>query len=205
MIDARFRPIETWPNKPTLRQVSAPFRTIYSNTLDLLEKELGYLGAKNIVIQAYFELKQIRNDGWPHSGSSPTKSGIIVSFESKRGAMSFPCDRFTKWHDNIRAIALGMEALRKIDRYGITTGSEQYKGWAQLPAGPPKMSAGDAAAFIANYASGVTPMTLMTHASAYREAYRIAARACHPDTGGNQTMATRLSEAKSILDTYHGL
>jgi hypothetical protein len=39
------------------------------------------------------------------------------------------------WQHNVRAIALGLEALRKVDRYGITRRGEQYAGWKALPAG----------------------------------------------------------------------
>jgi hypothetical protein len=34
---------------------------------------------------------------------------------------------------NVRAIALALEALRKVDRYGVTKRGEQYAGWKALP------------------------------------------------------------------------
>jgi hypothetical protein len=40
------------------------------------------------------------------------------------------------WRDNLRAIALGLEALRAVNRYGITRGiGEQYAGFLQLTTG----------------------------------------------------------------------
>lgn len=49
-------------------------------------------------------------------------------------AYQFAVDTFVHWQDNLRAIALGMEALRKVARYGIVKGNEQYSGWKQLTA-----------------------------------------------------------------------
>lgn len=40
-------------------------------------------------------------------------------------------------HANLHAIALGLEALRAVDRHGITSSAEQYAGFAQLTAGGP--------------------------------------------------------------------
>ena len=46
--------------------------------------------------------------------------------------MSYPCDKYSNWQANLRAIALSLEALRAEDRYGVTRRAEQYKGWAKL-------------------------------------------------------------------------
>jgi hypothetical protein len=52
---------------------------------------------------------------------------------------------------NARAIALGLEALRKVDRYRITKRGERYTGWSALPPATPmgaaKMTADDALEF----------------------------------------------------------
>ncbi len=134
MLDVRFRPITLWPRKETAGRISAPFVAPYTKTLDLLEYELGKLKARDIVIQADFAMADLSNDGQPRSGKFPRSPRVILSFEGSKGALSIPCDRFISWTDNIRAIALSLEALRKVDRYGITVSDEQYRGWAQLPA-----------------------------------------------------------------------
>ncbi|UAK40355.1 molecular chaperone DnaJ [Gordonia bronchialis] len=59
---------------------------------------------------------------------------MILSVNSMKGHLSFPCDKFVTWQENLRAIALALEALRKVERYGITPNNEQYRGWQQLPA-----------------------------------------------------------------------
>ncbi len=182
MIDARFVPVDTWPGKKTqsYNRRRSPFRAAYAKTLDLLEYELAKLNAKDILIQAYLDRADIRNDGWPRSSARPKEPGIIVTFQSNgSSAMSFPCDRFDGWEDNLRAVALTLESLRAADRYGVTGNREQYRGFAALP--PKSDGRGAAVSFIAR----VTGWPESQVKSDPQGAYRIAARACHPDTGGS--------------------
>jgi hypothetical protein len=51
MLDARFRPLEKWTRQPGLEGRRAPFKTKYAKTLDVLEHELGKLGAIDIAIR----------------------------------------------------------------------------------------------------------------------------------------------------------
>lgn len=60
---------------------------------------------------------------------------IAVVAASRAPQMRFRCATFHTWQDNVRAIALGMEALRKVERYGITELDQQYAGFMQLNAG----------------------------------------------------------------------
>jgi hypothetical protein len=137
MLNAQFRPLEHWPGERNKYRKDSTFRATYPKTLDELENELSKIRAKEIIIQVEgLTRDDIRNDGWPRSGNWKNGyggPGVIVSFESPKGAMSFPCDKFRDWQDNLRAIAKSLEALRMVDRYGVTRGNEQYKGWAQLP------------------------------------------------------------------------
>jgi hypothetical protein len=134
MIEARFVPIDKWPGKRTIARLDDRFRSNYISTLDLLESELRHLRAKDVVIQAGFTRGQLRNDGWPKAGERPKDPGIVISFESPKGPLSFPCDRYTDFQANMRAIALSLEALRAVDRYGVTRQAEQYRGWQQITA-----------------------------------------------------------------------
>jgi|SoiMethySBSTD1v2_1073268.scaffolds.fasta_scaffold5892147_1 hypothetical protein len=70
MIDCRFKPISAWPSKPTPKgNRRHRFRAAWSNTLDLLEFELGKLRAQDITVEAFFQPAEIRNDGWPKSSA----------------------------------------------------------------------------------------------------------------------------------------
>ena len=141
-MNARFVPVETWPGdkRRLYQRRPSPFRGTWKNTLSTLDRELSHLGAREVLVQGYFRLEDIRLDGWPRSGASPSEPGVIVSFTTKNGDLSFPCDTYTQWPDNLRAIALGLAALRAGERYGVTRRNEQYKGWAKLRPAPTQMS-----------------------------------------------------------------
>ena len=210
MIDARFVPLTRWPGvaTPPAKQRAARFEASYSATLDLLERELRALTAQDIVVQAWFTWEQIRDDGWPRSAANPSQSGLILSFTVRKvvnhkmtvTALSFPCDTFDTFDDNLRAIALTLEALRKIDRYGVTQGNQQYTGWKQLPAQDTNnngsMSRGDAIAFIAMHSG----MSMHGAEIDLQYAYRTAARKLHPDSGdGDHELFVKLQKAKEVL------
>jgi hypothetical protein len=187
MIDARFKPIERWVGAPTpdWKRQSSRFKAGWSQTLDLLEKELSHLRAKDITIEGYFQAREIRNDGWPKSSARPTQPGIVLSFETKRGRMVMPCDRFKDWEANLRAIALTLEHLRAVERYGVTTEEqEQYTGWLRLPAASKADEVTSCATVLARHAL-LAPTLVGVLASDFeqaRSAYRTAARYTHPDT-----------------------
>jgi hypothetical protein len=136
MREFAFRPIEHWPPEfSRTRNFSDPFRAGYSDTLELLDRELSRLSAWRVVIQLALSESDLRRDGLPRAHAVPRHPGVIVSFDSKHGPLRYGTDAFPHWQSNLRAIALGLEALRKVDRYGIGKRGEQYAGWKQLEAG----------------------------------------------------------------------
>ena len=194
-----FRPIDNWPRQKNKRPQKSRFRSRYSDTLELLEKELRQIDARKIVIQIDLPESQIRNDGLPYSKARPVFQGVILSFESKHGPLRYLTDSFNDWQENLRAIALGLVALRKVDRYGITKRGEQYKGWKQLPAGKDAIiDVHDAAEFISKYSS-FTPLDILTNEELCKRAYREAALVLHPDKGGDKNMFVLLQNAKKLL------
>lgn len=194
-----FRPIDNWPRQKNKRPQSSRFRSRYSDTLELLEKELRQIDARKVVIQIDVPESQIRNDGLPYSKARPVFQGVILSFESKHGPLRYLTDSFNDWQENIRAIALGLESLRKVDRYGITKRGEQYKGWRQLMAGTEAISdVNEAAEFISKH-SGFKPADILTNVELCKRAYREASRILHPDKGGDAKLFGLLVKAKGLL------
>lgn len=134
-MNVRFRPIDTGPGPQTSQRRYSQFTATESATWELLKRELAKLGARDIVIQVALREDQIRLDGWPRSGVTPTHPGVIVAFDSRYGPLKYATDTFVRYPENLRAIALGLESLRRVDRYGITKRGEQYTGWRALEAG----------------------------------------------------------------------
>jgi hypothetical protein len=170
--------------------------------LALLEKELRHLGARGILVQCYIDPSDIRDDGWPRSSARvPKDPGIVVSFHNRKGeSLSFPCDTYDSWEDNLYAIALSLEALRSVDRYGVTRSEEQYQGWKRL-ASPGRENHLDSTWAIGHLAhlAETTVSALRGNRAAIDLAYRSAVRKCHPDTGGSTEAFQMLQQAMNLL------
>lgn len=192
MIDARFVYLPR-PNK--LGDETCRFRSSYSQTLRLLEKELNHLGAAAVVVQAGYRL--VRNDGWPFSNAKPDHPAVILQFQTGRDTLTFRAATYTSFDDNLRAIAMTLSALRAIDRYGVVQG-QQYAGFKQLGSPPPDqpMTKHQAFAWL-SFTSGHTDL----HSSREKldAAYRQACKANHPDTGGSHEQFLKVQEAYRIL------
>lgn len=136
------------------------------------------------MIQLDLTDSEIRLDGLPRATAKPASPMVIVSFESRHGPLRYMTDVFLDWKANLRAIALGLEALRKVDRYGITKRGEQYRGWAALPAGADEeiSTPEQAARFISEYSWQTIEAD--TPAEEIIFAYRRAAKRLHPDVAG---------------------
>lgn len=204
MTHLSIRPITIWPGelRTSNQRIRSPFSSTYSSTLILLDRELHLLRATTAVVQLAVNEGQVRRDGKLRAAAYPDHPGVILSFDTKAGHFRYAADRFTHWHDNLRAIVLGLEALRKIERYGIGSGTEQYTGFLQLETGPqPIMTYDDAVAFVAHAAGVSRARVRWTDPDSRAATYRAAARALHPDSpGGSHDLFQRLQEAKRLLD-----
>ncbi len=193
MLDCRFKPIDAWQGKatPAYNRKKSPFKAKWSQTLDLLERELNYLHAKDIIIDGYFRYTDLRNDGWPKSLAQPSQPGVVLSFDTKRGRMNMPCDSYTDWEANLRAIALTLECLRTVERYGVTSDlQEQYTGWLKLPAVSAQDEALEHAKTLCRFADRADSLptlsaALLTDPALFEQVWKEAVKKTHPDTGGN--------------------
>lgn len=184
MIAVTFRPLR-WdgPKTPADDRRQSPFRAGFKQTLDLLDIELWHLDARDVVVELDIAESDLRRDGWPRATARPAFPGVRLAFASKHGPLIYATDSCAFWQDNLRSIALGLEALRAVDRYGVTKRGEQYRGWAALPAAPAAGTKDAAAAEVGRLAGWDTSLDWMDP-SVVRLAVRKAARRCHPDTGG---------------------
>jgi hypothetical protein len=127
------RPVGTGPTR------YSPFRASWSQTVELLAKELRAHGARQTVLEVDLREQDIRLDGLPRAGRNAPTPGIVLSFKATAVSgtpdLRYEVCEFTTWQDNMRAVALGLQALRAVDRYGVTKRGEQYAGWKQLAAG----------------------------------------------------------------------
>lgn len=213
MLQYQFRPISMWPGPKTPSRKRAAFRAGFNDTLKLLERELHHLQGNAVVIEAEVDEKQVRRDGMLYADARPRGPGVILSFSSRYGPLRYPCDRYSDWRDNVRAIALALEALRAVDRYGVTRRAEQYTGWKALPpatsSGDGEMGPLDAAEWlIAKYSEVMGCAGRICHRESLCEdadlrgrLYRELAKKMHPDIqGGSHEAFKALTRAMRAFE-----
>jgi len=198
---ATFRSLLVWPHPQTRDRRRSPFRATWSQTLRLLQREVRHLDGRAVMIAAGFREGDIRRDGWPRSDARvPPHPGVEVSFDSRHGRLVYATDACTDWQDNVRSIALGLEALRAVDRYGVTRRGEQYAGWRELSSGSGLASAESAWKILTDAAGEATIRSDET--DDLEGLYRRAARATHPDSATGS--AERFVQVKAAYDFLKG-
>lgn len=197
------RPLGVWPQERTEEPEASKFRAPWTTTVESLSRELRHLDPERVILEMEFRPTQLRADGLPRADARPGSDAVILRIEVEEGQwLTYPCDTFTDWRDNVRAIALTLEKLRDIDRYGVSKRKEQYRGWAQIPAqtgADPLYSVDGAAAFLAKY-SGMEAGAIREFQSARDVARKKAIARMHPDAGGTREEWERLQRALKVLD-----
>lgn len=207
MIKFQIEAMPRWPYPETEHRKPSPFRADYDATLGLLRSELEELGASGAVaLRVVGDANDVRRDGMLRARANITHPGIAVSFTSKFGPLTYPCDTFITWRNsgahwqaNLRAVALGLEKLRALDRYGIAGRGEQYAGWRAIeaPASALMTSAAQARTFLIDI---VGPRV----SQGDDQLVRLAIRRVHPDAGGTTELLASVLEAGKILGVRNG-
>lgn len=84
-----------------------------------IEAEVKRFGGKDLIISTNLEL---RLDGLPRSGQrQPEDPGVAIYFHRNRQDVAIACDQYRTVHDNLWALSLTLDALRRIERYGSPT------------------------------------------------------------------------------------
>lgn len=215
----RFRPIERWTGTRRTPKRSQ-FKVSAGRTQHELACELAAIGVRSCVIQADIDESDIRLDGMPRANARQRTPRVVVGFEHpQQGAVSFPSGKYDRLWCNVRAVVKTLEALRAVDRHGVTQRAEQYTGWKQLPSGG-DLSRGaivtgsfasvEAAARFLLETARATPVEasvrrVIDEPDGLKWAYDGAARRAHPDlsTGSDAVMA-KVNAARDMIRTHGG-
>lgn len=197
-VNVTFRPIEEWPTpggrrSPEKRQRSR-FEAHWSATLELLRYELGRLGADAVVIRLDLTDKDIRLDGWPRANSRPGHPGVVVEWQIGEAWYGRANDLYDDWHSNARVIALTLEALRAVERWGAVSG-EQYEGM-RLEIEAPRSGALEAKRILAHHAGVISDIW---EDMDIKIVYRMAVQNTHPDAGGSAEAFNEVQDAWRVL------
>ena len=165
--DGRFRELSVW------------------EAVTRLQGEIDRLGGRNVILSTNIET---RMDGLPRSDRpEPRDPGVAVYFDFRKQKTVLASDKWDRVADNIAALAGHIEALRAIERYGVGTLEQAFRGYRQLE----DFTEGVPWRRVLGFKDEV-PVTLDLAISKYRE----LAKQYHPDVaGGDDAQMSQLTAA----------
>jgi hypothetical protein len=176
-----------WPRTPRAQRQRARFASrgqtlSVADGLKRLSAEVDRLGARYALVSSNVE---VRLDGWPRSGQpEPADVGVALYFQLHGQARVLACDRWTRVADNLAAIAQHIDALRRIDRYGVGTMAQAFAGYTALPA--------QASPWWTVLEFADRPTSL----AAVEQRHTELARRHHPDRGGSLDTMAKINAAR---------
>jgi len=161
------------------------FKTGFQDARNKLSAEIARMGGSKVVISTNVPL---RNDGFPRANApDPKDAGVAVYFKYKGKDMVFACDKYHYTRENIYAIAMTIDALRGIERWGASDMMERaFAGFQGLPA---VASQPWREVLYLNSIDCPTRDEIET-------AYRMLAKKHHPDLGGDRDQFERVTQAR---------
>jgi len=198
----QIEPIGTWARPITKNRASRHrFSASWYNTMELLTSEIEKLGVRGVIaVRIDVQRGDIRLDGMLRANARVDFPGVVVSFESRYGPLSYATDEYNSWQANVRAIALSLQALRAVDRYGVSKSGEQYAGWRAIESGKSAVwSSKDEAV------QWLRSLTAAWGALDIERMLRVAGGICHPDRhDGDRAMWDRYDAARQLLEGHRG-
>lgn len=152
--------------------------TVASACADIAN-EVRMLQGRDLVISTNLAL---RIDGLPRSGQpAPSDPGAAVYFRRPRlvtgsQRLAFACDKYRVIEQNLRSIAMHLNALRGMERWGVGTRDQAFAGYTALPLRSDRTWW--------QVLGAVTSINTVEDLVAH---YRDAAKRTHPDAGGSDT------------------
>lgn len=182
-----------WPRSKTRTRHGSMSRKFAANR-DAVLKQIALLGGRDVVISSNLSL---RRDNLPYAGQAqPDDRGVAVYFTLNGESQCIPCDKWDNVEQNLRAVAMTVEALRGIERWGAKEMvNAAFRGFKALPA----------ATIVTPYQSRLWHEVLEVSPDASPETIKAAYKAhlmkAHPDKGGT---AERFQEIQKAFKEAYG-
>lgn len=107
-------------------------RVTIAQAIERLDKQLRMLGATSPILSTNVSLGR---RGEPLSSrGEPQDPGAACYFQLKGKPRVLACDTWDRVADNIAAIAAHIDAMRRIERYGVGNLEQAFAGYDALPA-----------------------------------------------------------------------
>lgn len=187
-----------WPDaqpRVATRRDSA-FKVSFARARDQAVAELRLLGARNVIISTNVPL---RLDGLPYADMSEPKDPAVAVYFDRQvydaeqkayRSISYviACDTYRRVRENLRAVGATVEALRSIQRHGVSSMLEQaFRGFAALPPAGREVPWWEVLGVTEDATSAVVT-------AAFHELARIH----HPDVGGDTERMKEINHAYAL-------
>lgn len=169
-----------WPITPTYQRGTPKFRTTIESALRELQTEVKMLGGTDLVLSSNYTL----------GVSNPKEPGVVAYFIYNKNRVAIPCDRWLRIENNVKAIALTINAMRGMERWGAKHMIEaMFTGFKQLPPSSKRDW------WVVLGFGRPTGRPDASSDSAISDRYRSLAQQKHPDRGGSNADMVELNAA----------
>jgi hypothetical protein len=153
-----------------------------------LRSEIARLAARDLIVSTNLPVRQ---DGGLYADYMKRKiddPGVAIYFRYKGKDVAMCCDQFPTVWENIYALGKGIEALRGMDRWGVSEFMDRaFTGFTALPESSPIVQAN-----IWDVLGLAVKPESVDHVHA---AYKAQAKKRHPDAGGTTQLFQELQDA----------
>jgi len=191
----------SWPAgyPRTKSRQASKFKVTPGAAIDSLVSELEKLAGKNCLPVISSNVRVSTRTGQMYADQASDKiedPGVAVYFQHKGTQVVLCCDKWNTAAENVRAIALTINAMRGMDRWAVSDIlNRMFTGFKALPE----------KGTIDNIWT-VLDMQPTKHKSAIHDRYRLLSMTMHPDAGGSRDEWDRLQEAyqSALKQCDHG-
>ena len=176
-----------WPvgYKRKSNRIWSRFKITMDKAQRFLRDELSRMGAVDLIISTNIP---VRKDGMLYADWMNKKiddPGVAIYFKYKGKDVSMCCDQYNKIWENIYALGKGIEALRGMERWGVSDFLDRaFTGFAALPPVKEEQTWCE-----------VLEVQPWADAAQIKEAFRSKAMLHHPDRGGDSDMFDKIKKA----------
>lgn len=187
-----------WPagykRTPPHKRTNSKFKQTPEEAQNFLRNELRIMGGTDLIISSNVV---VRRDGFIYSDMANSKiedPGVAIYFKYKHKDVSMCCDQFEKPWENLYALGKGIEALRGMERWGVSEFLDRaFTGFKALP----EATMADKEIWST---LGIKSKPLII--GAVHDAYKAQAKKVHPDVGGSREAFEKLQHAYHLAQNF---
>lgn len=193
-----------WPlgyKRSNNREVSR-FRQTFGAAQDSLKSEVERLGGQNLTVSTNMKVNN-RGDIYANElGKNISDPGVAIYFKYKGKEVSMCCDKYKYVWENMYALACGIEALRGMERWGVSEFLDRaFTGFTALPESPSTRKRDWWIVLGYDQKPGFNQWDK----EGVNAAYKSLAKRLHPDGGGSTALFQELNEAFQEAKKHYGV